>query len=60
MCFGASAWLRSRRRSSVEASGTAEAVSTPGKQLTRKGKSAPAVDDEFAEIEQILKNRGIT
>jgi hypothetical protein len=64
MCFGASAWLRSRKRSSVEASGTAAAVMTPGRQLTRKGKSTPAsapdVDDEFAEIEQILRNRGIT
>jgi hypothetical protein len=59
-CFGTSAWLQSRRRSSVEPAGTADAVTTPGKQLTRKSKSTPAVDDEFAEIEQILKNRGIT
>jgi hypothetical protein len=64
-CFGTSAWLRSRRRSAVESQGTPHAVARPpGKQLAPKRKSAPAVDtgvdDEFAEIEQILKNRGIT
>jgi hypothetical protein len=64
VCFGTSTWLRSRRRSAVQSPGTAPAVSQPGKQLAPKRKSAPAVDpgadDEFAEIEQILKNRGIT
>jgi hypothetical protein len=66
-CFGASTWLRSRRRPTVESSGTAASVAPstkPGKQLAPKRKSAPAVDlgvdKEFAEIEQILKDRGIT
>jgi hypothetical protein len=60
VCFSTSAWIRSRKRPAVESDGTSTAVTPPRKQIARKRESAPAVDDEFAEIEQILKNRGIT
>jgi hypothetical protein len=67
VCFGASGWLRSRRRPAVESSGDAASVAAPakpGKQLAPRRKAAPAadpgVDKEFAEIEEILRNRGIT
>jgi hypothetical protein len=66
VCFGASGWLR-RRRTAVDSSGASTAVASPakpGKQLAPKRKATAdadlGIDKEFAEIEEILKNRGIT
>lgn len=60
--FGISGALRKRELARSEGAGPAAvADGKPGKALPRsRGPAAPPVDDEMAEIEALLKKRGIT
>ncbi len=62
LLFGASGALRKREVGRAEASAPVGVTDQkPGKALPRsRGPAAPALDDDMADIEALLKKRGIT
>ncbi len=61
LLFGTSAALRERGRGGMPGEGTAGSDATPGS-LSPAGeqRGKPAIDDDLADIEALLKRRGIT
>ena len=62
LLFGVSGFLRGRalRRAPGQASEGNERAARAGELPAPKQRAAPAIDDDLADIEAILKKRGIT